>query len=145
MLVVDTNVLIHAADAGSPHHDRCRRWIEGQRSRPDAWFSTWPIFYEFLRVMTHPRVLRGPLAIDEARGFLRGLEDSPGFSMLLPTERHGVMLDAVIGEMPAAAGNILHELHTVVLMREHGIRRVVTRDADFHRFPGIEVFDPCAR
>jgi predicted nucleic acid-binding protein len=29
-------------------------------------------------------------------------------------------------------------------MREHGIRQVVTRDADFHRFPGIEVFDPCA-
>jgi len=27
-------------------------------------------------------------------------------------------------------------------MREHGIHRVVTRDADFHRFPFLEVTDP---
>jgi predicted nucleic acid-binding protein len=27
-------------------------------------------------------------------------------------------------------------------MREHGIRAIYTRDADFHRFPGIEVRDP---
>jgi hypothetical protein len=33
-------------------------------------------------------------------------------------------------------------VNTVALMREHGIRQVVTRDADFHRFKGIEVVDP---
>jgi predicted nucleic acid-binding protein len=27
-------------------------------------------------------------------------------------------------------------------MREHGIRRVCTRDMDFHRFPFLEVVDP---
>jgi predicted nucleic acid-binding protein len=27
-------------------------------------------------------------------------------------------------------------------MREHGIRRICTRDADFHRFPFLEVIDP---
>jgi uncharacterized protein len=39
-------------------------------------------------------------------------------------------------------GNLLHDTHTVVLMREHGIRRIYTRDQDFHRFPFIEVLDP---
>jgi predicted nucleic acid-binding protein len=29
-------------------------------------------------------------------------------------------------------------------MREHGIRRVYTRDTDFHRFPWVEVIDPAA-
>jgi predicted nucleic acid-binding protein len=29
-------------------------------------------------------------------------------------------------------------------MREHGIRRLYTRDTDFHRFPFIEVLDPLA-
>jgi len=29
-------------------------------------------------------------------------------------------------------------------MREHGIRRIVTRDTDFHRFPFLESFDPVA-
>jgi predicted nucleic acid-binding protein len=27
-------------------------------------------------------------------------------------------------------------------MREHGVRRIYTRDADFHRFPFLEVVDP---
>jgi predicted nucleic acid-binding protein len=29
-------------------------------------------------------------------------------------------------------------------MREHGIRRVYTRDTVFHRFPWVEVVDPAA-
>jgi predicted nucleic acid-binding protein len=33
-------------------------------------------------------------------------------------------------------------VNTVALIREHGNRQVVTRDADFHRFKGIEVVDP---
>jgi predicted nucleic acid-binding protein len=27
-------------------------------------------------------------------------------------------------------------------MREHGIRRICTRDTDFHRFPFLEAIDP---
>jgi predicted nucleic acid-binding protein len=30
-------------------------------------------------------------------------------------------------------------------MREHGIRRVCTRDTDFYRFPFLEVLDPLQR
>jgi CubicO group peptidase (beta-lactamase class C family) len=33
---------------------------------------------------------------------------------------------------------------TAVLMREHGIRRIYTRDTDFHRFPFLEPIDPAA-
>lgn len=54
MIVVDTNVLVYAADAESPFHRDCRRWLEQQRGRADAWYTTWPIVYEFLRVTTHP-------------------------------------------------------------------------------------------
>ena len=40
------------------------------------------------------------------------------------------------------AGNLLHDSYTAILMREHGIRRICTRDTDFHRFPFLEVIDP---
>ena len=40
MLVVDTNVLVYAADADSPFHGACRDWLERQRGRPDAWYIT---------------------------------------------------------------------------------------------------------
>jgi hypothetical protein len=31
--------------------------------------------------------------------------------------------------------------HTAILMREHGIREIYTRDTDFHRFPFLRVVD----
>ncbi len=60
MLTVDTNVLVYAADVDSQFHVPCRNWLERQRTRPDAWYTTWGILYEFLRVTTHPRVMRRP-------------------------------------------------------------------------------------
>ncbi len=39
-------------------------------------------------------------------------------------------------------GNLAHDLHTTVLMREHGISRICTRDTDFRRFPFLTVVDP---
>lgn len=70
MLVVDTNVLVYAADAGSPFHRPCRAWLERQRRLAGAWYSTWAILYEFLRVTTHPRVMRHPWSVQHAWGFV---------------------------------------------------------------------------
>jgi hypothetical protein len=50
--------------------------------------------------------------------------------------------ERVILELPHLAGNLLHEAHTAILMREHGIRRICTRDMDFHQFGFLEVIDP---
>jgi uncharacterized protein len=142
VLVVDTNILVYAADADSPFHTKARDWLEQQRCRPDAWYSTWPIFYEFLRVITHPRVLRKPWTAAEAWQFLATLLDSPGLHLLAATPRHADVAALVVADITALAGNIWHDAHTAILMREHGIRQICTRDTDFHRFPFLEVIDP---
>jgi predicted nucleic acid-binding protein len=51
MLLVDTNILVYAADADSPFYPGCRNWLEQQRGRADAWYTSWSILYEFLRVI----------------------------------------------------------------------------------------------
>ncbi len=142
MFVVDTNVLVYAADADSPFHAACRDWLERQRGRADAWYTTWAILYEFLRVTTHPRVMRRPWSAPAAWDFLAALLTSPGLAVLLPTQRHAEIAAQVIAELSHLAGNLFHDAHTAVLMREHGIRRIVTRDTDFHRFPFLEPVDP---
>lgn len=73
MFVVDTNVLLYAANTDAAEHGRCRDLLESWRGRSTVWYTTWAI-----------------------------------------------------------------------LMREHGVRRIYTRDADFHRFPFVEVLDPLA-
>ena len=142
MFVVDTNVLIYAADRAAPEHARCRDLLERWRHRRGAWYLTWGVCYEFLRVVTHPRVLRRPWTSLAAREFLDAVMSAPGLAMLLPTERHASVLDEVGREVPGIAGNLWHDAETAVLMREHGIRRICTRDTDFHRFPFIEPIDP---
>lgn len=142
MLAVDTNILIYAADADSPFHSRCRDWLEKQRRRADAWYVTWGILYEFLRVTTHPRVMRTPWNASQAWRFVAVLLASPGLGVLVPTPQHADVAEQVIEEIPHLNGNLLHDAHTAILMREHGVRQICTRDTDFYRFPFLEVIDP---
>jgi hypothetical protein len=142
MVVVDTNILVYAANEDSPFQGPCRQWLDRQRGRADAWYTTWAILYEFLRVATHPRVLRQPWSAALAWEFVTALLASPGLGVLVPTPRHATVAGQVIAEMPYLSGNLMHDAHTAILMREHGIRRICTRDSDFHRFPFVEVLDP---
>jgi toxin-antitoxin system PIN domain toxin len=144
VIVVDTNILVYAADADSPFHAPCRERIEEYRRRPDAWYTTWPILYEFLRVTTHPRVMRQPWNAPAAWGFVQALLAAPGLGVLGPTYRHAEVAAQIIADLPHLAGNLFHDAHTAILMREHGIRRILTRDTDFHRFPFVQTVDPVA-
>ena len=142
MLVFDTNVLLYAADQDSEHHEPCRRRIEDARRSPSPAFLTWNICYEFLRASTHRWVFQSPWTPDDARGFLMALLGSPGIALLLPTRRHAAVLEETVGELPDVRGNQMYDVHTAVLMREHGVSRICTRDTGFHRFPFLDVVDP---
>lgn len=144
MFVVDTNVLVYAANRRAPEHARCESLLTDWRGQLTPWFLTWGIVYEFLRVATHPQIYPTPLSIDEAWGFARGILTAQSAGVLVETERHGEVLVDVYGSVPLLTGNILHDAHTAVLMREHGVRTIVTRDTGFHRFPFLEVIDPLA-
>lgn len=67
---------------------------------------------------------------------------SPGLDVLVATPRHAAVGYAMVREFPDICGNLVHDAHTAILMREHGVRRMCTRDTDFHRFPFLSVIDP---
>ena len=142
MFVVDTNVLVYAANVQADEHRRCRALIERWRVQRGAWYLTWGICYEFLRVVTHPRVLQTPWTAGAALAFLAALRASPGLVVLTPTDRHADVLAELEREVPLLQGNLWHDAQTACLMREHGVRVICTRDTDFHRFPRIECVDP---
>jgi toxin-antitoxin system PIN domain toxin len=142
MFVVDTNVLVYAANASAPEHARCRQLVEGWRRGVLPWSVTWGILYEFLRIATHPRVFLDPWSIDHAGSLVVAGLASPGLTVLVETERHAGIVSELLRDTPGVSGNLLHDAHTVALMREHGARRIYTHDTDFHRFAFIEVIDP---
>lgn len=143
MLVLDTNVLFDAAVESSDFHVPCSERLEQWRRERSEVFLTWNVCYEFLRITTHPRaVLRTPWTPRRACEFLESLLDAPAFELLVATPRHAAVFAQTLAEVPEAGGNLIFDLHTAVLMREHGIRRICTRDRDFGRFPFLEVVDP---
>lgn len=142
MAVVDTNILVYAANAASPLRKPCEECLTTLRQGAIPWHTTWGVVYEFLRVTTHAKVFPAPLSASAAWSFLRALFDSPAFSMLTATARHSEVVSEFVREIPDLRGNLWHDAETAILMREHGIRRIYTRDTDFHRFPFLEVVDP---
>ncbi len=142
MLVFDTNILIYAANEDSSFHLPCRRFLDAARRGPSSAFLTWNICYEFLRVSTHPRALQSPWRTHDAERLLSDLLASSGFELLTATPRHAAVLTQTLSELPDLRGNVMHDLHTAVLMREHGVSRICTRDNDFRRFPFLTVIDP---
>lgn len=142
MFVVDTNILVYAADEDAPAHGVCRELLEQWRSQQSVWYTTWGVVYEFLRIVTHSRVLRMPWTSSKAWSFVDAMLGSVALSLLVETDRHPAIVAQVLREVSQLGGNLMHDAHTAVLMREHGIRQIYTRDTDFHRFPFLEVIDP---
>jgi toxin-antitoxin system PIN domain toxin len=142
VFVVDTNVLLYAANQSSPGHELCKRLFARWRNQTEPWYLTWGIIYEFLRVSTHPRVFPKPLSLENAWAFLDAALASPAAEVLQETERHGTLLKEMAAEVPGLRGNLVFDAHIAVLMREHGIKRIYTHDADFRGFPSLEVIDP---
>jgi len=142
VFVVDTNLLLYAVNPDSPDHARARDLLDTWRRGERTWFLTWGIVYEFLRVSTHGAVFPRPLDLPTARAWLDAVLASPRAALLVETERHGEVLAQVIRSHPRLRGNPVHDLHTAVLMREHGVTEIRTADTDFHQFPFLDVVNP---
>ena len=141
-MVFDTNILVYSAREDSEFHIPCQRRIAEAGTGSVDVFLTLNVCYEFLRVITHSRIYPQPWRLQDGFRFLETLLSAPRFGLLLPTPNHLYALDQLADEFPNIRGNRVHDLHTVVLMREHGISQICTMDGDFRRFPFIEVVNP---
>ena len=142
MFLVDTNILVYAANTDAPEHERARHAVERWKQATERWLATWPILYEFLRVVTHRGLPARPLTMPEAWSFVRSLLNLPHFSVLVETDRHAAILQELIPEYPLVSGSVLHDFHTAVLMKEHGVTEIRSADTDFYRFHFLRVVNP---
>ena len=142
MFLVDTNLLIYAADEDSPRQEQMRTLLADWGSDPEAWFITWSVAYEFLRLATHRSIFAHPLTFADAWSFIESLRSSPSFGILVETERHAEVVRHLTLEYPRTSGNRMHDLHIAALMREHGVVEIRTADLGFHQFKFLRVVNP---
>ena len=143
MQALDTNVLVYAEIVTSPQHARARELVVRLAQGIAPWALPWPCVYEFLRIVTHPRIYHPPMPVDVALGDLRALLASPSLILLSETDRHAEVLQSVISAS-GVTGNLMHDAHIAALCIEHGITEIITGDRDFLRFDGIQVTNPFA-
>ena len=133
-MLIDTNILLYAVDSSSERHAKARRFLEKCRRSPLPWYLTWSVVYEFLRVATHPRVFQKPLSAAQAWEFINELTASPSLIIITPGNVHTRILAQTLSELPQLRGNVMHDTHIAVTMREHGVSAICTQDSDFSRF-----------
>lgn len=143
MQAIDTNVLVLAEVESNPHHAAALALVKDLAEGAAPWAIPWPCVYEFLRVVTHPRVFHPPVPLEIALADLRSLLASPSLLLLAETERHASLFGEVIRQANAT-GNLIHDAHVAVLCLEHGVSELVTGDRDFSRFEGLRVVNPFA-
>ena len=139
MFFVDTNIILHAVNTDSPDHEPARRALETYSNSNDNWAVSWGVIYEYLRVSTHPRVFPKPLTIEQSWSFIHNILESQSLMLISETEAHQKVLESCRKDIHRLAGNLIHDFHIAVLMREHGMKEIVTLDTDFRAFPWIKI------
>jgi toxin-antitoxin system PIN domain toxin len=140
--LIDTNILLHAVNPGSPAHSPAHRFLQEHLRLRSPWCITWPILYEFLRVSTHSRVFPKPLKPGQALEFITNLASREEVAILTETDRHMAVLEGIVGGLSHPGGNLFHDIHTAALMREHGVPEIVSADTDFLQFSFLKVTNP---
>lgn len=140
MQAIDTNVLVYSEIVSSAHHRVARDLVTTLAEGPVPWAIPWPCVYEFLRVVTHPRVFSPPVPMDLALHDLDQILRSPTLVLLSETGRHAEIMTEILQES-GVTGNLLHDAHIAALCIEHGISELVTGDRDFSRF-SLRVSNP---
>ncbi|MBV8205441.1 MAG: PIN domain-containing protein [Acidobacteria bacterium] len=141
MKALDTNILVYAEMKNAPQHTRALEVLQGLAQGPAAWAIPWPCIYEMLRVITHPRAFRVPIAPETALQDVKAILASPSLILLSETPLHVEILEQVVLQA-GAKGNLMHDAHIVALCLEHGATELITADRDFARFRGLRITNP---
>lgn len=140
MKLPDVNLLIYAVDRSAPSHRAAVAWWNQLLSGRETVALSWAVLLAFVRLTTNGRVMRAPLAIDDALDYVERWLAHPLTTVADPTPRHLRVLRDLLGGL-GAARNLVPDAHLAALAIEHGAE-LCSADHDFGRFAGLRWVDP---
>lgn len=142
MILCDVNVLVYAYRAEAQDHERYADWLRATLESDQAYGVSELVLSGFLRIVTHPRVMRRPAPIASALAFANVLRTRTNAVRLTPGPRHWEIFERLC-DAAGAVGNLVPDAFLAALAIEHGAE-LVTTDRDFARFPGLRWRHPLA-
>lgn len=138
---IDANILIYAANADAPEHGAALSFLQGRAKDPDLLCMTWPAIMAFQRIATHPSIFANPLSPQQAWRNVTNLLALPRCRCL--SEEPSFAEDyAVYSASMRIRGNLVPDAHIATILRQHGVKRIYTADADFRKFDDLEAVNP---
>ncbi|MDP1568612.1 MAG: hypothetical protein Q8L86_01300 [Vicinamibacterales bacterium] len=142
MILVDANLLLHAANHAAPEHERARVWLDDRLNGTVAVGLPWPSLLAFIRLATNPVVVRHPVTPAAAwRQVDEWLTCEPVW-VPLPGSAHREIVGAFL-RATWMTSRLVPDAHLAGLAIEHGLTLHST-DGDFSKFPGLKWENPLA-
>ena len=138
---IDVNVLLYASNRQSDRHAPARAFLEEVAQAGEVFYLAWPTVIGYLRIATHPSVFAAPLTPREAMANVESLLALSHARTLGEGEEFWTSYKAATRGL-ALRGNLVPDAHLAAILLENGVRTLYTNDADFVRFPFLEVRDP---
>lgn len=139
-MIVDANVLLYAVDRSSAHHDAAVSWVESALNGLTRVGFPVQTLSAFMRLATHPRIMRNPLSASDAAAFVRAWLE-PAVSWVPATGDVTWTIVETLVRRHAVTGNLLPDAVLAATAIEHGVP-VVSADSDFARFDGVSWINP---
>jgi uncharacterized protein len=140
VIIPDVNLLVYAYNQADPQHEEARKWWETTLNDTDPVGLPWIVSSGFIRLMTHPRVLREPLEVAEAIRHVRSWLDQPSLVVLEPGKLFSDRFFRFLNEL-GTAGNLTTDAYLAALAVEHQAE-LLSADTEFHRFKGLRWRNP---
>jgi uncharacterized protein len=140
VIVPDVNLLIHAMDADSRHHQRAWQWWSQALVGVEHVGLSWSVLTAYVRLTTHPRILGAPMDVATAARDIQAWLVSPITVVLQPGPEHVQVMTTFL-EDAGGGGDLVPDAHLAALAFENG-GTVYSQDADFARFSGVRWVNP---
>lgn len=140
MILPDLNLLVHAHNTDSSHHESARVWWESLMNGEDQVGLSWAVLLGFVRIATHRAVLNHPMSVRLACDHVKTWLARPQVTILQPGDRHAEILFGLL-ERLGTAGNLTTDAHLAALAIEYQAE-LHSNDADFSRFQGLKWKNP---
>jgi uncharacterized protein len=121
LIIVDTNVLLYAANESLPHHASARRWIEAALRGNEGIGFAGVVLLGFVRLSTLPALFPTPLDTTVALDLVDDWLAAGPATVVHPTARHAAVLRGLLKET-GTAGNLVTDAHLAALCIEYGAR-----------------------
>jgi uncharacterized protein len=142
MRAVDASLLAFAVNRYAPEHARAAAALEDLANGERPWALAWPAVHEFLERVTHRHAVARALRPADAWGFVEELARSASLRFLGATPRHAEVVAELLEDVPGGDAGLPPGFEIAVVLREHGVRELLSCDRGMRRWRFLDVRDP---